>query len=86
LFKVLEEYHDANQQKIMKMLKAMPLLDGWRDENFFGLIRQMKVVPLVRNDIIFDVGDPCDQVFIVKNGEVEVNKKKFLISYSYRKW
>ena len=57
----------------MKMLRAMPLLEGWWDENLNGLMRQMRVVPLVRNDILYDIGDPSDHVFIVKSGEIEVN-------------
>jgi signal-transduction protein with cAMP-binding, CBS, and nucleotidyltransferase domain len=67
-----EDFHHGIQQKMMSMLRAIPILAGWRDENLEGLIRQMKVSSFVRKDVVYDIGDPTDHLFIVKSGEIEV--------------
>jgi len=38
-----------------------------------GLMRQLKTIKAKRNYIVYDYGDPCDNLYIVHSGEVEVN-------------
>jgi len=51
----------------------MPLIKDWSDQELSELLPFAKTVSYKRKTVLYDFGDPCISVYIIKHGEIEVN-------------
>ena len=69
---ILGEHHETKQKEKIDLIKSIPLTYGWSEENCNGILRQIKEAKYKRNQIIYDIGDSSEYIYIIKEGEVEV--------------
>lgn len=48
-------------------------MKNWNSESFVSLMYQSTLTTYKRNDVVYNIGDPCDFIYFIKQGEVEVN-------------
>ena len=56
----------------MDFLRSMPLMVDWPLPSISALFRNVRSVRKLRNQVIFKEGDPVEEIYFIKKGEVEV--------------
>ena len=74
--KVLIRIEEANLNKTVDFFKIMPEFRHWTKNALSKLSYFFQRKKYIRNQIVFQEGEPCNHVFIVFSGEFEVIKKK----------
>ena len=69
-----DDYYEKTQRDLVEFFQATSLTSDWPLESIIGLIYQTRIENYKRNQIIYDIGDPCSFMYFVKEGEVEVMK------------
>ena len=57
---------------LMSYLRSVPFLRGLSEEDVEAIAARMEETAYLENAVIFDVDDPADAMYVVKEGEVEV--------------
>ncbi len=57
---------------LLSYLRSIPFLRGLSEEDLEAIAARMEETTYLENAVIFDVDDPADAMFVVKDGEVEV--------------
>ncbi len=63
----------ANPKDLLKLLKAADLFTGLTDDQLQQLIDISQEVTYHANEVIFNQGDEGDRLYIIRQGQVEVN-------------
>lgn len=66
-----EHFERINKER-MDFLKSLPLMNNWPLPSISALFRNIVSVKKTRNQTIFEEGDPVNEIFFIKSGEVEV--------------
>lgn len=67
------KHEEQVYQETLEFLKAIPLTKEWSNMSLISLLRQCKTVQLTKNNIVYNIGDPVDCVYFIKQGEIEVS-------------
>lgn len=69
---IISEYYANCEREKVNLLKRVPMIMEWPEQNLMGLMRQIKEVTFIRNKVIYDIGQKWDYFYVIKAGEVEV--------------
>jgi CRP-like cAMP-binding protein len=61
---------------LMKIYKAVQLFEGLNDEQLLALINISEPLSYQDGQIVFDQDDEGDQLYIIRQGQVEINLRK----------
>ena len=61
---------------LMRILKINPVTSFWPIENLNGLLRQSVEAKFTRSHTFYNIGEPSDTIYFIKDGEVEVKLRK----------
>ena len=61
---------------LMKVYKAVQLFEGLNDEQLLALINISEPLSYQDGQIVFDQDDEGDQLYIIRQGQVEINLRK----------
>lgn len=64
------------QSQTTGLLRKLALLKDWNTGDLSDLFLHTNSVNLGRNHVLYNIGDSCDHVYIVQDGEVEVNSNE----------
>jgi CRP-like cAMP-binding protein len=69
---VIGDYQDRLQFEMLNFFKSTPLTKDWPSSSLVGMMRHSKVYNMAVNNVVYDFGDPSNQIYFIKQGEVEV--------------
>lgn len=59
----------------MEFFQATPVTRTWPFESIIALTYQANKVQYQKNQCIYNAGDSCDNIYFIKEGEVEIVKE-----------
>ena len=72
-FRQIKVRHEEKvYQETLEFLKQIPLTKEWSNMSLISLLRQCKTSQLTKNNVVYNIGDPIDCVYFIKQGEIEV--------------
>lgn len=66
------QYEEKLYEETLELLKSIPLTKEWSNMSLISLLRQCKTLHLIKNNVVYNIGDPVDCVYFIKQGEIEV--------------
>lgn len=66
------------EQGEIDFYKSFSLMADWHNEDIQLLKSCSKAQTIKRNQIIYNIGDPIESIYLIKNGEIEVNLEQKL--------
>lgn len=66
------KYEERIRVDHLKFIKSVPITKEWPHANIAGLLRHAKPLQLTRNYVFYNIGDPVEYIYFIKQGEVEV--------------
>lgn len=67
------DYQKKKEKEILDFFETIPSMLNWNSESLVSLMYQSTLTTYKRNDVVYNIGDPCDFIYFVKQGEVEVS-------------
>ena len=75
---------DPIKEEVVKLLKSIDLFIGLKDRELKKLYTIFHFREYKKNEYVFHEGNPCGGVFIVRSGEVSIQKTETLVDKSDR--
>ena len=72
LLKSTGEYEEQLKEENLAFLFKFTLLKNQPQNELLSLLKETKTLTLYRNRVVYDFGDRCDLIYLVKEGEIEV--------------
>ncbi|EAR96997.3 cyclic nucleotide-binding domain protein (macronuclear) [Tetrahymena thermophila SB210] len=72
--KLLGKYHERVKQEKIGFLRQFQVFDGVPTSKLLSLIHDMKTNVYQINNILYEEGDKVEDIFFIKDGEVELSK------------
>jgi CRP-like cAMP-binding protein len=72
---VLKSYFEQKKENLIKFISTVPLFSTWSDDAKAKLCFLLIDRNIKKNDIVYDVGSPVLEVYIVKEGEFAVQRR-----------
>lgn len=72
---ILKKYKATMQKDCVEFFQATPVTSKWPFESVIALSYLSKRAQYQKNQCIYDIGDPCDNIYFIKDGEVEIVKE-----------
>ncbi|EAS07840.2 cyclic nucleotide-binding domain protein (macronuclear) [Tetrahymena thermophila SB210] len=69
---IVEEYYSALYEEDISFLQRFPFLQGWEKAHITNLIRYVRRVQCFGNQVIYNIGDPVEKIYLIKHGEFEI--------------
>ena len=70
--KILSTYLTEEHAKKLDFLRNIPLVKDWSNNELSDLLPHAKRTWLYRKNVLYDIGDACTSVYLIKHGEIEV--------------
>ena len=74
----MKDLGETDKKFLVDIFRGLELFSCLSDEELYEIFEEMGEAQYSAEENIITEGDPLDFVFIIKEGEVEVTKKKFL--------
>jgi len=73
LYRQMKVQHEEKMyQETLEFFKSIPLTKEWSNMSLISLLRQCKTLQLIKNNVVYNIGDQVDCVYFIKQGEIEV--------------
>ncbi|KAL4491289.1 hypothetical protein ABPG72_021675 [Tetrahymena utriculariae] len=69
---IVEEYYSALYEEDISFLQRFPFLQGWEKAHITNLIRYVRRVQCFGNQVIYNIGDPVEKIYLIKYGEFQI--------------
>jgi len=74
----MKDVEETDRKGLVKIFRGLELFSGLSDEELFEIFEEMGEAQYFSGQKIITEGDSPDFIFIIKEGEVSITKKKFL--------
>ena len=69
----LGDYNKTMHRENIEFVRNISLVQDWSSSDLTDLLKHSKTSIFNRNHVFYDVGDPCEFVYLIHEGEVEVD-------------
>ena len=74
----MKDVEEIDKKELVKIFRGLELFSCLSDEELFEIFEEMGEAQYFTGQTIITEGEPPDFVFVIKEGEVSITKKKFL--------
>ena len=75
----MKDVEEIDRKELVEIFRGLELFSCLSDEELFEIFEEMGEAQYFSGQKIITEGDPPDFIFVIKEGEVSITKKKFLI-------
>jgi len=76
--RIRKNYKTKIETEKLDFIRNLSLVKDWSEAELLRLYDQGKTVNFIRNQVVYDIGDSLDSVYLIKSGEFEMTKEKRL--------
>ncbi len=79
VLKLIDEFMNINNRNLLKTLRSVSFFEGWPNIALTQIIKATKLIETRTNQVIYEIDDPIEHVYIVQKGQVAIstNENKF---------
>ena len=71
----IDQYFGSKDTEVLKFFQSLPMMEGWPIWNLSEIVKEASCLELEKRQTVFKAGDPVDDIYFIKEGEVELSKE-----------